>query len=100
MRSFGAIENNDGTWRIECVCIIYRALHGKHPDWAKPTGDAITGFNTKYFLLIEDDIKSMMKAVTRAEELEAQYGDLVRNCENTGDWTDFPFKDKEIIYYK
>ena len=83
------MENNDGTWRIECVCIIYRALHGMHPDWAKPTGDAS-----------EDGIKSMMKAVTRAEELETQYGELVRNCENTGDWTDFPFKDKEIIYYK
>lgn len=100
LRVFSAIENNDGTWRIECRCVIYRALHGKHPDWAKPTGDAVMGFNTKYYLLIEDNIKSMMKAIIKAEELESRYADIVRKCEDSGDWTDFPYKDNKIIFYK
>ena len=100
MSVFNTIENGDGTWRIECRCVIYRALHGKHPDWARPTGDAATGYYTKYFLLIEDGFKSLMKAITRTEELENQYADIIRNCEDTGDWSKFPFADREIIYYK
>lgn len=100
MQTFNAVENNDGTWRIECRCVIYRALHGKHPDWAKPTGDAKTGYYTKYILLIEDEIKSMKTATDRANELENRYADMVRECEDTGDWHSFPFKDKEIISYR
>lgn len=99
MRVFNVIENNDGTWHIECRCVIYRALHNKHPDWAKPIGDAITGFYTKYYLLIEDNFKTMLKAILRAEELENQYAALITECENTGNWGNFPFADNLIVYY-
>ena len=100
IESFYPVNNNDGTYRIECRCIIYRTLLGKHPDWAKPTGDATTGFNTKYFLLIEDNIPSKVDAQKKANELNAKYTDIIEICESTGNWSKFPFTNKPIIYYK
>jgi hypothetical protein len=99
-KAFYPVDNNDGTYRIECRCIIYRAMLGKHPDWAKPQGDAKDGFNTKYYLLIEDDIASLATAQKRADDLNHKYSDILTKCEDTGDWTTFPFTDRPIIFYK
>lgn len=100
MDTFYVMNNSDGTYRIECKCIIYRALHGKHPDWAKPTGNERDGFNTKYFLLIDDYIKSEEEAKQAAEYLNNEYKELITRCEDTGNWEEFPFKENEIIYWK
>lgn len=59
-----------------------------------------SGFNTKYYLLIADDIASLAAAQTQANDLNQKYGDILTKCEDTGDWTAFPFTDKPIIFYK
>lgn len=99
-KSFYPVDNRDGTYRIECRCVIYRASLGKHPSWAKPEGDARLGYNTKYFLLIEDDIQTEADAIKKANEYEAKYGNILVQCEDTGDWRNFPFTNKLIVYYK
>lgn len=98
--AFYPADNNDGTYRIECRCIIYRAMLGKHPNWAKPQGNAKDGFYTKYYLLIEDNITSLATAQKQADDLNQKYSDILTKCEDTGDWTAFPFTDKPIIFYK
>lgn len=98
--AFYPVNNQDGTYRIECKCTIYREMLNKHPDWAKPEGNAKDGFNTKYYLLIEDDIASLTIAQKQADDLNHKYSDILTKCENTGDWTTFPFTDKPIIFYK
>ena len=100
MDSFFIMDNNDGTYRIECKLIVYRNLHGKHPDFLKPEGNAKLGFNTKYFLLIEDNIADKSNAISKANKLNADYNKIITECENSGDWTKFPFKNSPIIYYK
>lgn len=98
---FFVMENqNENTYHIECRLIVYRAKLGKHPDFLKPTGNSVDGFNTKYFLLIEDDIASKTDADKRCDELERDYGEIIINAEDTGNWDKFPFKDKLIVYYK
>ena len=99
MNSFYPLDNGDGTWRVECRCIIYRELHGVHPDWAKPVGNAKEGYNTKYFLLVEDDL-SELSANEKAAEYNEMYGNLLTACENSGNWDDFPFTNRPIVYYK
>ena len=99
-KAFYPVDNNDGTYRIECRCIIYRAMLSKHPDWAKPQGDAKDGFNTKYYLLIEDDIASLATAQKQADDLNHKYSGILNKCEDTGDWTTFPFTDRPIIFCK
>lgn len=100
MDSFFVIKNNDDTYRIECKLIVYRALHGKHPDFLKPEGDEQMGFNTKYFLLIKDDISNESEANLLAHELNTKYQTLITVCEDSGNWDNFPFKHCPIIYYK
>lgn len=97
---FFIMPNPDNTFRIECRLVIYREEFGKHPDFLKPIGDAVTGYYTKYFLLIEDDILSKDLAEKACAKYDSLYAKLIENCENTGDWTDFPFKNNDIIYYK
>lgn len=97
---FRHLRNIDGTYRIECLLIVYRQKLGKHPDFLKPVGDNITGYYTKYFLSIEDNILSEEQAVRKANDYNKKYDSLIEKCEDTGDWSDFPFKDCEIIYYK
>lgn len=100
MSSFYTVKNNDNTFRVECRLIVYREKFGKHPDFLKPTGDKATGYYTKYFLLIEDTIPSESAANDIAAKYASSYDALVKKCEDTGEWTDFPFKDCEIIFYK
>lgn len=79
--AFYPADNNDGTYRIECRCIIYRAMLGKHPNWAKPQGNAKDGFYTKYYLLIEDNITSLATAQKKVDDLNKKiqrYPDQMR----------------------
>lgn len=62
--------------------------------------DAKDGFYTKYYLLIEDNITSLATAQKQADDLNQKYSDILNKCEDTGDWTAFPFTDKPIIFYK
>ena len=97
---FQPVKNIDDTFAVECRIVVYREKLGRHPDFLYPVGDAETGFYTKYFLLIEVDIPDMKTAENLAKRYNDKYANIIDNCENTGDWSNFPFKDKEIVYYK
>lgn len=100
MDCFYARNNGDGTFGVECKIVVYRAKLGKHPDFLKPTGDEKDGFNTKYFLLVADDIPTLKDAETKALEFNQKYSKLQKECEDSGNWDNFPFKDAPIVYYK
>lgn len=100
MDSFYARDNGDGTFGVECRVIVYRAKLGKHPDFLKPIGDEKFGFNTKYYLLVDDDIPTLEEATTKANEYNEKYGAMLTKCEDTCNWDEFPFKDALIVYYK
>ena len=100
MKSFRAVDNEDGTWSVRTIIVIYRQKFGKHPDFLQNMqGDAKIGYNTKYCLLIEDDL-TKEQAEKRADELYARYDALQSHCENTGDWRDWPFKDAVVCWAK
>lgn len=100
-KHFFVTENSgEGTYHIECRLVVYRAMLGKHPDFLHPTGDPVDGFYTKYYLLIEDNISSEITADEHCDKLEHDYGTIIENAEQTGNWDKFPFKDSAIVYYK
>lgn len=100
MDNFYARNNGDGTFGVECRVIVYRALLGKHPDFLKPEGNEKEGFNTKYYLLVADDIATLEEANQLAKEYNKKYSAIQNKCEKTGNWDEFPFKDALIVYYK
>lgn len=98
---FYVIKNqNEDTYRIECRLVVYRAKLKQHPDFLHPTGDAKDGFYTKYYLLIKDDISSEQAADDSCDKLETDYRTIIETAEDTGDWSRFPFKNCQIVYYK
>lgn len=90
------------TYRIECRIVIYRQKFGKHPDFLKEyEGNKHgEGYNTKFFLLIEDDISDENTAKAKVDKYNKDYADLISKCENSGEWGAFPFKSSVIVYYK
>jgi len=100
MDNFFHVAHYDKTYGIECQITVYRALLGKHPDFLKAYEGDRYGYNTKFYLLIEDCIEDEAAAEEKCQELNRKYSDLIIRCEETGNWDDFPFKDKEVVYYK
>lgn len=98
---FQLIENPEGTFRIECQFIVYREKFKRHPSWISPVGDARTGFNTKYYFLVEDDIISNIEVDAKLHLYREKYDKLIYEIEDDDSkWDEFPFKDRPIVYYK
>ena len=101
MTNFQLVDNEDGTFRIECRFIVYRELFKKHPSWTYPTGDEKTGFYTKYYFLVEDDIMGNIPADAKIHFYRQEFDKLITEIENNpARWDEFPFKDRPIVYYK
>ena len=101
--SFTIIKNYDGsdTYRVECRIVIYREKLKCHPAFLEPyQGDKVMGFNTKFWLLIKDDISDKDKACRLCAKLNELYATIIQKAENTGNWAQFPFKDCTVTYYK
>lgn len=95
------VNHDDKSYWIECRIVIYRHKFGKHPDFLKKyEGNARDGYNTKFFLLIEDNFKTENDAKAKAMIYSNKYDEIITKAENTGDWSAFPFRTNEIVYYK
>ena len=102
MTSFYIYDNNDGTFRIECKFIVYRAKFGHHPDFLPQ--DEIRGrregFATKFWFLVEDNLTES-EASSHLKKYQEQYDKLIEEIEdNDKRWNEFPFKDKPKVYSK
>ncbi len=100
---FTVIKNYESqeTYRVECRIVIYREKLKRHPEFLEPyQGDRVNGFNTKFWLLIEDNIPDKDKAYRLCTRLNELYAAVIRKAENTGNWAQFPFKNCTVTYYK
>ena len=102
MNPFYITENNDKTWNIECRIIVYREILKEHPDFLKQyQGNAKNGYNTKFYLLIEENIPDKNIAQRLVDDYNQKYAAIIDQCESTGNWNNAEFlKTKPVIYYK
>lgn len=109
MSSFSAVNNNDGTFRIECLFIVYFEKFKHHPDWLvgdnaidgyhKPTPrDLREGVSTKFWILVEDNI--LPDAINaRLASYRNKYDKLIPKLENDDSrWNEFPFQNPKLHY--
>jgi hypothetical protein len=98
---FGAIDNMDGTFRIECEFTVYFAEFKHYPDWLgyKPTDEDLKfGVPTRFWFLVEDDLPPN-KVNDRLTFYRNKYDTLIPELENDDTrWDEFPFKDIEEHY--
>lgn len=100
--NFTIVDNKDGTHRIECLFVVYRAKFGHHPDFLQVDEERgeREGFTTKYWFLVEDDL-SAEDAVKKLTEYQNKYDKLITELEDDDKrWNEFPFKDNAIVYSK
>lgn len=99
-------ERNEktGLYDIICQIVIYREKLGKHPNflqkYVNEERDKKEGYYTKFYLLIKENLLNENEAVAEVDYLTEQYSSLIGTCEDTGNWDSFPFKNREVIYYK
>ena len=106
MRSFYIEEEPyvEGKYYIAVKIVIYREKHGRYPDflsWCETPDNKRDGYNTK-FAFVTEEMLDYEDAKIRCEELEKAYAEKLRECENTGDWTDCPidFHKLELLWNK
>ena len=85
---------HDDKYYISVSIVIYRNMLGKFPsflDWCETPRNASDGYPTKFGYLTEYTMLNKEDAERIAQELETKYSDIIRECENSGDWTKSPF---------
>ena len=85
--------NENDKYYIAVSIVIYRELFGKYPDFLKDfENSAHLGYTTKFtFLVPGTETMSKLEADMKRHICETQYEPMLRNCENTGDWSNSPF---------
>lgn len=73
--------------------VIYRTLLGKYPDFLSfYERNSKDGYTTKFAYLIDEATQlSKNEAKKKCEELECEFSNVLRECENSGDWSKCPF---------
>ncbi len=102
INNFFMADNGDGTYRIECLFVVYRELFGHHPSFLPQDEERgkREGFSTKFWFLVEDDIEPD-KINNRLEFYKNTYSKQIFDIEKDDKkWESFPFKDKPVIYSK
>lgn len=106
MSSFSAVDNMDGTFRIECEFTVYFEKFKHHPDWLSYKPDARTmkeGVSTRFWILVEDNILPD-KINARLTFYRNEYDNLIPELENDDTrWNEFPFQDTKknyVTYHK
>ena len=102
MSSFEYFKNNDGTFHIECLFVVYRELFGHHPDFLPQDEERgkREGFSTKFWYLVEDDL-TKEEARLHLKDYRKKYDRLITAIEHDDKrWNEFPFKDKDVVYSK
>lgn len=94
----------EGRYKVTFAIIIYRNKFGCYPDFLKGFDTpkaARDGYSTKFWYIVPDAVDlSYEDACELRDKCEKEYGELITNCENTGDWSNFPWKNAELIYSK
>lgn len=99
---FFSVNNNDGTYHIECLFVVYRERFGHHPSFLPQDEERgkREGFSTKFWFLIKDDLTSA-EAETELEILNRIWSHKIHAIENDDTlWDKFPFKNNTIVYSK
>lgn len=95
---------NKNRYIITVLIIIYRAEFGCYPEFLKSFDTpraAKEGYDTKFWFLVpEAENLTLSQARDLLDKYNNDYYDLIRNCENTSNWDDYPFKNAELIYHK
>lgn len=102
MSAFTIVSNNDGTFHIECLFVVYREKFGHHPDFLPQNEERgkREGFSTKFWFLVEDNLTSE-NVVTHLNNYQTKYDKLIMELENDDTrWNEFPFKNNCIVYSK
>ena len=93
-----------GKYIVTVKIIIYRKLFGCYPDFLKDFETpraAKEGYDTKFWYLVPGaENLSRDNADKLRQEYENKYAKLIETCENTGDWTKYPYKNATLIYHK
>jgi hypothetical protein len=107
MNSFAMNEepSTKGKYYISVAIVIYRALHGKYPDFlqgCETERNAREGYPTKFCYLTEEVMLEKKEAENKLAALEEKYGETLRECENSGDWSKSPFdfSKMELLWMK
>lgn len=93
---------SENKYMVTLDIIIYAEEFPKYPDFLKDFEN--TG-NTKFFFIIPELNKPLVNldletAREKCNLYAHEFTDIITNCENTGDWSKFPWKNAELIYYK
>lgn len=98
---FAINKNMNGKYDIECsIFYLNEKFKDKYPDFLESyKGSNKWGYNTKFVLLVEKDL-DLDTALELVMDLDKKYSKLISKCYDTNDWSQFPFKDAEIIFYK
>lgn len=77
---------------IAVIIVIYRAMLGKYPDFlSQYERNTRDGFSTKFAYLTDYTMLEKSAAEAKCKELEKRYAHVLREYENSGDWSNSPF---------
>ena len=89
---------------VSVLIIIYRNKLGCYPDFLKDFENpkaAREGYDTKFWYVVPDATSlSYSDACKLRDKYETEYKKLIDTCEETGDWSEYPWRDAVLIYHK
>ena len=95
---------NKDRYIITVHITIYRQKFGCYPDFLQDFETpraAREGYDTKFWFIVPDCVNLLREdAEHKCNMYEKRYGTLIRNCEETGDWTNCPRTKADLIYHK
>lgn len=97
---FSLVKHADGTYGIECLLIIRKDINGRYPQFIEEKIGKSTLVSERFYLLIKDCIKDFKDVCVAVDDLNGTYSEVIRKCEETGDWKRFPFKKCQMVYHK
>lgn len=86
--------HTENKYYIALRIVIYRELHGKYPHFLEHYDNADArrfGYSTKFGYLTEHIMLEKEEAERICKELEEKYSHILKECEDSGEWSDSPF---------
>jgi len=94
----------DDKYIVSVRIVIYRNHLGCYPDFLKEFENpkaARDGYSTKFWYVVPNATElSYEKACQLRDKYESEYKQCIDTCEETGDWSEYPWKEAELIYSK
>ncbi len=96
---FFIIKHDDGTYGIECLLYIRKDKWGRYPAFITEQTKGKNGDCEKYYLLVKDCYTSFKEACINVDKLNQAYTEVIKKCEESGDWKRFPFRRAPLVYF-